>query len=238
MSAQERQRDDRAVGDAGTRHALEDRQSLEGRGLIRVSLDRKPSWQLPKGLAALGLDEAEAWDLLAELVRTVRQQGAITMPEGVDGQRRGLRSQARPDLRARHRRGTEAQSDQLVAHAGRQPAARLHGPAARRARQPGQAGDSARQVLEVPHRDCATDGWNPATTPGSACSTRWITRGCGWKSSGRTTPSSSVSCAGGVATVRSGDLYDARVRRQAVAGDLSRTTTITGTSTGTSTRCR
>ena len=50
---------------------------------MRVSLGRKPSWQLPKGLAALGLDETGAWDLLAELVRSVRQQGAITMPEDV-----------------------------------------------------------------------------------------------------------------------------------------------------------
>ena len=61
----------------------EDRQSLEGRGLIRVSLERQKSWQLPAGLAALGLGEDESWDLLAELVRSVRQQGAITMPEGV-----------------------------------------------------------------------------------------------------------------------------------------------------------
>jgi ATP-dependent helicase YprA (DUF1998 family) len=62
----------------------EDRQSLEGRGLLRVRLDRRPSWQLPKGLTALGLSADEAWDLLAELVRSVRQQGALSMPEGVD----------------------------------------------------------------------------------------------------------------------------------------------------------
>ena len=82
MTAQERQRDT-ALWVMQELVTLEDRQSLEGRGLMRVSLARKPSWQLPKGFAALGLDEAETWDLLAELVRAVRQQGAVSMPEGV-----------------------------------------------------------------------------------------------------------------------------------------------------------
>lgn len=62
----------------------EDRQSLEGRGLMRVSLARKRSWPLPKGLTSLGLTDDEVWDLLAELIRGVRQQGALTMPEGVE----------------------------------------------------------------------------------------------------------------------------------------------------------
>ena len=103
MSAQERQRDT-ALWVMQELVTLEDRQSLEGRGLMRVSLARKPSWQLPRGFAELGLDDAETWDLLAELVRIVRQQGAVSMPEGVDGQRRGVRPKARPDLRARRRR--------------------------------------------------------------------------------------------------------------------------------------
>ena len=64
--------------------ATDDRQSLEGRGLLRVDLGREPGWRLPAGLAALGLDEQESWDLLGELVRSLRQQGAITMPEDVD----------------------------------------------------------------------------------------------------------------------------------------------------------
>jgi hypothetical protein len=68
----------------------EDRQSLEGRGLVRVVLGRRPSWQLPRGLAGLGLDETESWDLLAELIRSVRQQGAITMPEGVEANDEGF----------------------------------------------------------------------------------------------------------------------------------------------------
>ena len=62
----------------------DDRQSLEGRGLIRVELGREPGWRLPGGLAALGLSDEESWDLLGELVRSLRQQGAVTMPEGVD----------------------------------------------------------------------------------------------------------------------------------------------------------
>ena len=69
---------------------IEDRQSLEGRGLIRVRLDRKPSWSLPKGITALGLDDAECWGLLEELVRSVRQQGAASMPDDVDARDEGF----------------------------------------------------------------------------------------------------------------------------------------------------
>ncbi len=64
--------------------SIDDRQSLEGRGLLRVTLDKQDRWRLPRALTALGLAEAESWALLAELVRSIRQQGAITMPEGVD----------------------------------------------------------------------------------------------------------------------------------------------------------
>jgi len=64
--------------------ATDDRQSLEGRGLLRVELGREPSWRLPVGLGTLGLSEQETWDLLGELVRSLRQQGAITMPDEVD----------------------------------------------------------------------------------------------------------------------------------------------------------
>jgi ATP-dependent helicase YprA (DUF1998 family) len=62
----------------------DDRQSLEGRGLVRVDLGREPGWRLPASFAALGLSDQESWDLLGELARSLRQQGAITMPEGVD----------------------------------------------------------------------------------------------------------------------------------------------------------
>jgi ATP-dependent helicase YprA (DUF1998 family) len=83
MSAQERRRQT-ALWVMQELVTTEDRQSLEGRGLIRVTLDRKPGWRLPSGLASLGMDEGEIWDLLSELVRSIRQQGAIAMPEGVE----------------------------------------------------------------------------------------------------------------------------------------------------------
>ncbi len=35
-------------------------------------------------MKALGLSDGESWDLLEELARSLRQQGAITMPDGVD----------------------------------------------------------------------------------------------------------------------------------------------------------
>lgn len=63
--------------------AMDDRQSLEGLGLIRISLDRDSRWQAPAPLLQLGLTVDEAWAFLQELVRTLRQQGAVTMPEDV-----------------------------------------------------------------------------------------------------------------------------------------------------------
>ena len=63
--------------------ATDDRQSLEGLGLISISLFRDPHWQAPGPLLQLGLTETEAWSFLQELVRTLRQQGAVTMPEDV-----------------------------------------------------------------------------------------------------------------------------------------------------------
>ncbi|MBX6166923.1 MAG: DEAD/DEAH box helicase [Thermobispora bispora] len=63
--------------------ALDERKSLEGLGLIRVSLSRDPAWRLPGPLLDLGLSEEEGWALLAELVRTLRNQGVLTMPEAV-----------------------------------------------------------------------------------------------------------------------------------------------------------
>jgi ATP-dependent helicase YprA (DUF1998 family) len=83
MSRQERQRQT-ALWLMLEMVTTDDRQSLEGRGLLRVELDREPGWRLPAGLAVCGLSEQEAWDLLGELVRSLRQQGAVTMPEGVD----------------------------------------------------------------------------------------------------------------------------------------------------------
>jgi hypothetical protein len=64
--------------------ALDERQSLEGLGLLRVGLGADPSWRPPGPLLELGLSAAECMLLLAELLRTVRLQGALTMPEEVD----------------------------------------------------------------------------------------------------------------------------------------------------------
>lgn len=63
--------------------ATDDRQSLEGLGLITVRLLREASWAAPRPILDLGLDEEQAWSLLEELVRSLRQQGAVTMPETV-----------------------------------------------------------------------------------------------------------------------------------------------------------
>ena len=63
--------------------ATDDRQSLEGLGLISITLYREPHWRAPGPLLQLGFTEVEAWSFLEELVRTLRQQGAVTMPEDV-----------------------------------------------------------------------------------------------------------------------------------------------------------
>jgi ATP-dependent helicase YprA (DUF1998 family) len=69
--------------------ALDERQSLEGLGLLRVGLGTaglgtRPSHRAPRPLLDLGLSAAECALLLTELLRTVRLQGALTMPEEVD----------------------------------------------------------------------------------------------------------------------------------------------------------
>ncbi|MGH3232972.1 MAG: Zn-binding domain-containing protein [Streptosporangiaceae bacterium] len=64
--------------------ALDERQSLEGLGLLRVGLGADSSWRPPGPLLDLGLSAQECVLLLTELLRTVRLQGALTMPEEVD----------------------------------------------------------------------------------------------------------------------------------------------------------
>jgi ATP-dependent helicase YprA (DUF1998 family) len=64
--------------------AIDERQSLEGLGLLRVGLDTEPFWRPPAPLLDLGFSGAECWLLLAELIRSLRLQGALTMPEEVD----------------------------------------------------------------------------------------------------------------------------------------------------------
>jgi ATP-dependent helicase YprA (DUF1998 family) len=63
--------------------ATDDRQSLEGLGLVAITLSRDPSWPTPPALLQLGFTDEEARAFLEELVRTLRQQGAVTMPEEV-----------------------------------------------------------------------------------------------------------------------------------------------------------
>jgi len=63
---------------------LDERNSLEGAGLLSWRMLRDPSWAAPRPLIALGLGEDEAWDLLEELVRTLRTQGVVSCPDGVD----------------------------------------------------------------------------------------------------------------------------------------------------------
>lgn len=62
---------------------LETRQSLEGLGLLLVTLVRDPGLPL-RGLTALGLDDDEAWALLNVLVKTARMQGALSPMDRVD----------------------------------------------------------------------------------------------------------------------------------------------------------
>jgi hypothetical protein len=64
--------------------SMDERQSLEGSGLVRIEMLVDPSWTLPPALVSLGLTETEGWGLLQELVRSLRQQGAVTTPDGVD----------------------------------------------------------------------------------------------------------------------------------------------------------
>ncbi|WP_324190149.1 DEAD/DEAH box helicase [Nocardia farcinica] len=63
---------------------MDQRQSLEGLGLLSVSLLRTRKTPLPSGLVRLGFSEDELWGLLAELVKTVRLQGALTLLPDVD----------------------------------------------------------------------------------------------------------------------------------------------------------
>jgi ATP-dependent helicase YprA (DUF1998 family) len=63
--------------------ATDDRQSLEGLGIVAITLHRELNWAAPRPLLDLGLTEDEAWGLLQELIRSLRQQGAVSMPEEV-----------------------------------------------------------------------------------------------------------------------------------------------------------
>lgn len=63
--------------------ALDRRQSLEGLGILAIH-HHQHRIAAPPPLLQLGLDEGEVWALLEELVGVIRQQGAVTMPDGVN----------------------------------------------------------------------------------------------------------------------------------------------------------
>lgn len=68
---------------SGELMTLETRQSLEGLGLMRVSL--RSDTPLPlRGFTSLGLSDDEARALINELVKTVRLQGAVTVLDRVN----------------------------------------------------------------------------------------------------------------------------------------------------------
>lgn len=64
--------------------SYDERQSLEGTGLLRVELVRKSRWQPLERLMSLGLTSDESWHVLQELLRTLRMQGVIDVPEDVE----------------------------------------------------------------------------------------------------------------------------------------------------------
>jgi ATP-dependent helicase YprA (DUF1998 family) len=63
---------------------VDERNSLEGRGLIAWGMSRDPTWRPPTPLTELGLNDEEAWELVAELIRSIRLQAAVGPLEGVD----------------------------------------------------------------------------------------------------------------------------------------------------------
>lgn len=63
--------------------ATDGRQSLEGLGVLSIYMDKPDTWKLPKPLLDLGLSEKEGWDMLQEIVKTLRLQGVVSMPEEV-----------------------------------------------------------------------------------------------------------------------------------------------------------
>lgn len=64
--------------------AMDQRQSLEGLGLMAVSMVGARQNDAPRALTRLGLTNAESWGLLEELLKTIRIQGAVTLLRDVD----------------------------------------------------------------------------------------------------------------------------------------------------------
>lgn len=64
--------------------AVDRRQTLEGTGMAEVRLRFPARWEVPKPLLEYGLAPDEAETLIRLLIDTVRLQGAVNAPEGVD----------------------------------------------------------------------------------------------------------------------------------------------------------
>ena len=64
--------------------AVDRRQTLEGTAMAEVRLRLPARWQVPAALMAYGLDAQQAEDLVRLMIDTVRLQGAVNAPEGVD----------------------------------------------------------------------------------------------------------------------------------------------------------
>lgn len=64
--------------------ASDRRQSLEGTGLVEISVAFPRRFEAPRPLLDLGFSSAEAEDLIRLLLDTVRASAAVTVPEGVD----------------------------------------------------------------------------------------------------------------------------------------------------------
>ncbi|WP_349876357.1 DEAD/DEAH box helicase [Micromonospora sp. HUAS YX12] len=63
---------------------VDERNSLEGRGLLTWDMSRDPAWIPPRPLTDLGLTADEGAALIGELVRSIRLQGAVAALDGVD----------------------------------------------------------------------------------------------------------------------------------------------------------
>ncbi|EXG82024.1 DEAD/DEAH box helicase [Cryptosporangium arvum] len=64
--------------------STDDRQSLEGTGMMRLALDLGRGALPAPLMTGLGLTDSEARDVVAELLRGLVRQGVLTMPENVD----------------------------------------------------------------------------------------------------------------------------------------------------------
>ncbi len=64
--------------------ATDGRQSLEGLGILSIYMDKPENWKIPKPILDLGLNENEGWDMLQEMIKTLRLQVVISMPEEVN----------------------------------------------------------------------------------------------------------------------------------------------------------